>query len=93
MTDISNDRPNAPVAFDTLLTRKQAASELTRLGYPTTVGTLAQAAHNGSGPPYEVYMRRVLYRYDELIVWVRQRSRRREPGQPQVYRNRKIASK
>jgi hypothetical protein len=87
MTDISHtDRPTGSLAFETLLSRKEAAAALSDLGYPTSYGTLSQAAHNGSGPPYEVYMRRTLYRYGELIAWARQRSKRREPGQPEVYR-------
>jgi hypothetical protein len=84
---MTEENPNDRVpGFDALLTRLEAAATLTDLGYPTSVGTLAQAAHNGTGPPYEVYMRHVLYRRGELIAWARQRSKRREPGQPQVYR-------
>ena len=53
-----------------LLTRQQAASELTTAGYPMTAKTLATLACRGGGPQFLRFGgRRVLYRLADLFAW------------------------
>jgi hypothetical protein len=57
------------------LTREQAAQFLTQRGYRTTIGALAQHAHRGTGPAYQVYGRFTVYEADELLRWAEARLR------------------
>jgi hypothetical protein len=55
--------------LDRLLTREQAAAELTAAGYPTKAKTLATKATRGGGPPYRTYSGRALYRWGDALEW------------------------
>lgn len=52
-----------------LLTRLQAAAELTAAGFPTATATLATKACRGGGPLYRTYGGRALYRWGDLLAW------------------------
>jgi hypothetical protein len=58
---------------DTLLSRARAAAALTEVGYPVSKATLASKATRGGGPPYRLFGRRPLYRWDEVLAWARNR--------------------
>jgi hypothetical protein len=73
-----------PISLDSMLARRDGASALTNAGYPTKSSTLSQAAHRGDGPVYVVYNNHCLYRWEDLLLWARQRAKRREPGAPSV---------
>jgi hypothetical protein len=52
----------------TRLTRKEAAAYLTSQGFPITPGRLAKFAAKG-GPPYVVWLKKVLYERQALLAW------------------------
>ena len=62
---------------DRLLTREQAAEALTEAGFPTSVSTLSAVIRKG-GPPYKIYGRVALYRWEDLLGWAK--SKLREPS-------------
>lgn len=57
------------------LNRKEAAEHLTALGYPIAPGTLANLALKDRGPPYTLFMWKVV-RYDrgQIEAWARSQS-------------------
>jgi hypothetical protein len=61
---------------DRLLTRDQGAEALTEAGYPTSASTLSAVIRRG-GPPYKLYGRVALYRWQDLLTWAK--SKLREP--------------
>lgn len=58
---------------DTRLRRDQAAAALRGLGIPVAKSTLATMATRGGGPPFQRFNRAVLYRWDDLLAWVKSR--------------------
>jgi hypothetical protein len=58
--------PNNPSA---LLRRKATAAALTEAGFPVAAATLATMAVRGGGPPYRLFGRVPLYRWDEVHAW------------------------
>ena len=59
---------------DKLLTRDQAAEALTEAGYPTSSSTLATKATRGGGPVMRKFGPRVLYRWDDLLLWAQSKT-------------------
>jgi hypothetical protein len=55
-----------------LLTRSELASALTSAGYRIAEKTLATRASRGDGPPYSVFNRRCLYRWDTSLRWAQE---------------------
>jgi hypothetical protein len=51
------------------MTRTQLAAALTAIGIPITRIALAGLAHQGTGPPYAIFGRRVLYRWGPSVAW------------------------
>jgi hypothetical protein len=62
----TNDRPF-------FLSRTEAASFLTKRGYPIAGQTLATQASRGGGPEYVKWGGRVLYRPETLLDWAEKR--------------------
>jgi hypothetical protein len=58
---------------DDLLTRQAAAFALTDAGFPVSPATLATKATRGGGPPYQLFGRRPLYRWGDVLEWARGR--------------------
>jgi hypothetical protein len=61
--------PSAPLDPDALLSRKDAAAELTARGLKVSERTLATKATRGGGPPYRRFGPRVVYRLADLLAW------------------------
>jgi hypothetical protein len=57
----------------TLLRRKATAEALNAMGYPSTEKTLATQATRGGGPPYQLYGRIPLYRWQDVLTWAQRR--------------------
>ena len=62
-----------PTDLDTRLKRREAASALTKAGYPISPATLATVASRGGGPVYRCFGRTVIYRWGDLIKWAEKR--------------------
>ena len=60
---------------DAQLTRREATDALNANGYRVSPNTLSQYAHLGCGPPFLLFGRRALYRYDGLMAWAAARMR------------------
>lgn len=58
---------------DTRLTRKRAAEELTRHGYPISKKTLATLAVRGGGPLFRHFGRLTIYEWSDLVGWAEAR--------------------
>jgi hypothetical protein len=58
---------------DVLLSRALAAAALTETGYPVSKATLASKATRGGGPPYRLFGRRPLYRWNDVLAWAQGR--------------------
>jgi len=58
---------------DALLSRALTAAALTEAGYPVSKATLASKATRGGGPPYRLFGRRPLYRWNDVLAWARSR--------------------
>lgn len=57
------------------LNRKEAAEHLSALGYPIAPGTLANLAMKERGPPYTLFMWKVVtYKRADLEAWARSQS-------------------
>lgn len=54
---------------DALLTRARLAEKLTERGFPVKAKTLSTMASRGGGPPYELFGRRPLYRWNSAVAW------------------------
>ena len=61
---------------ETLLSRKDAAELLTRMGFKTSPATLATKASRGGGPTFQCWGKKPLYRPDDLIKWATARLKR-----------------
>lgn len=59
----------APTDPDALLSRKDTAKALTAAGFPIARQTLATKATRGGGPPYSLFLGRVLYRWGDALAW------------------------
>ncbi len=62
--------PDDPQA---LLTRQQLAVALTDAGFPIAVTTLSTKASRGSGPPFQRFGYRPLYRWGAALEWAQGR--------------------
>ena len=60
-----------PTNLDALLSRERAADALREAGYPVAKSTLATLAVRGGGPAFRKFGPRVLYRWGDLLDWVR----------------------
>ena len=60
---------------DMLLKREATARALTAAGYPVAPATLARKACRGGGPPFAVFGRNALYRWQEALDWAEGRLR------------------
>jgi len=58
-----------PQNLDALLTRDQTAAALAAAGFPVKSKTLATKASRGGGPPYQLFVPRVLYRWADALKW------------------------
>ena len=58
---------------DMLLKREATARALTAAGYPVAPATLARKACRGGGPPFCVFGRNALYRWQEALDWAQNR--------------------
>jgi hypothetical protein len=58
---------------DTLLTRPQAASALTKSNRPISPETLSTLASRGGGPNYRLWGKRALYSWGDLLSWAEAR--------------------
>lgn len=58
---------------DSYLRRKDLASALTDAGFPITLGTLETKATRGGGPPYRLWGRTPLYRWQDALRWAESR--------------------
>jgi hypothetical protein len=57
------------------LSRKEAATYLTAMGYSISPRTLANYASDGSGPPYRLWLGvRAQYDSTELVNWANSRT-------------------
>jgi hypothetical protein len=56
------------------LDRRETAAELTRMGLRISPWTLDTMATRGGGPAYVHFGRRVLYRWQDVLAWVEQRT-------------------
>ena len=65
----------------TLLSRADCAVALTEAGYPITSSTLATKATRGGGPPYTIFGRTALYRWEEAIAWAEAKALTNKPLQ------------
>lgn len=54
---------------ETRLGRSDGARALTLAGFPTTASTLATKASRGNGPLYQLYGRRAIYTWKNLLEW------------------------
>jgi hypothetical protein len=59
--------------LDAFLTRDAVAAALTDAGFPVSAATLATKATRGGGPPYQLFGRRPLYRWGDVLEWARGR--------------------
>jgi len=58
---------------DDLLRRHALAQALTEAGFPTAATTLATKATRGGGPPFRLYGRIPLYRWEDALAWAESR--------------------
>ena len=58
-----------PAATGVLLTRKQAVQALGERGFPVSDKTLATMATRGGSPVFHHFGQRVLYRWDDVMLW------------------------
>lgn len=56
-----------------LLTRDQAAAELTAHGFPVAAKTLATKASRGGGPKFYKFGPRAMYKLPDLLRWAQAR--------------------
>jgi hypothetical protein len=63
--------PQMPPA--SLLRRVALASALKEAGFPVAPKTLANLAGRGEGPPFRMFGRTALYRWDEAAAWAEAR--------------------
>jgi hypothetical protein len=54
---------------DTRLRRTALAEALRAAGYPMSDKTLATKATRGGGPPYQLFGRIPLYRWEDALAW------------------------
>lgn len=54
---------------ETLLSRREAAQALTEYGFPVAEATLATKAARGGGPPYRIWGKHAVYRWDQVLAW------------------------
>jgi hypothetical protein len=54
---------------DALLTRHETAAALTDEGFRIKAATLATMATRGGGPPYRIFGRVPLYRWETSLAW------------------------
>ena len=59
-----------------LLTRDEAATALTKSGFPTAAATLATLKCRGGGPPVEVFGNKPLHRWGPTLAWAKNRAAR-----------------
>lgn len=57
-----------------VLTREKSAAYLSELGYPMTPQRLAKLAVSGGGPAYRRWGNVAVYRVDDLLAWIDERS-------------------
>jgi hypothetical protein len=62
-----------PNDLDALLSRDQTAKALTEEGFKTSPKTLATKATRGGGPPYRLFGKRALYRWEDALHWAQSR--------------------
>jgi hypothetical protein len=55
---------------ETRFTTYELAAALTELGLPTGKKTLDRKACVGGGPPYQIYGRRRIYLWADVVAWV-----------------------
>jgi hypothetical protein len=58
---------------DALLTRDETAEALTRMGFRIKRATLATMAARGGGPPYLIFGRAPVYRWQTSLAWAQAR--------------------
>ena len=63
-----------PLPDDLMLRRAATARALTKAGYPVAASTLATMASRGGGPPYRLWGRVPLYRWNDALTWARSRT-------------------
>lgn len=59
--------------IDRPLSRAEVAEMLTKHGYRVAEATLATKAARGGGPPYQMFGRYALYRWEDALEWARNR--------------------
>lgn len=62
------------IDIDTLLTRKATAEALKDYGYPVAPTSLATLASRGCGPVFRRFGSKPLYRWGDVLAWVRDRT-------------------
>ncbi len=62
--------PFDKISPETRFTTPQLAVALTELGLPTGKKTLDRKACVGGGPPYQIYERRRIYLWADVVVWI-----------------------
>jgi hypothetical protein len=74
-----HDYTALPPEGEKLLSRKDAAELLTRMGFKISPATLATKATRGGGPTFQSWGNKPLYQIDNLMVWAK--SRLKKPRQ------------
>jgi hypothetical protein len=62
-----------PTNPDSLLTRDQTAEALSTAGFPVKAKTLSTKASRGGGPPFRLFGRKPLYRWQDALEWAQSR--------------------